>query len=130
MGVKRVQVPAALARLERRFSSWRATRSVGERIPSSLWRAATKAAAEHGLNRTASVLSLDYYSLKKRVDDLDSESSSDAPMFVELSPGSLGVTNECVIEIENGDGARMRVHLKGEALPDLLPLSRLFLDGE
>ena len=102
---------------------------MGERIPRALWRAATKAAAEHGLNRTASVLSLDYYSLKKRVDELGVESSSNVPKFVELSPGSLGVTSECVIEIENDNGARMRVHLKGQS-PDLLSLSRLLLDGE
>ena len=126
MVVERTKMPAALARLERRFAAWRKSRSVGERIPEPLWRAASQVAAEHGLNRTASVLRLDYYSLKKRVD----RSRPSRASFVELPPPTFPVTNECVIEMEDSRGARMRVHLKGQNVPDLLPLSRLFWDGE
>ena len=60
MGTSRRQVPAVLARLERRFSAWRNSRTVGQRIPDPLWKAAVRVAAEHGLNQTASVLKLDY----------------------------------------------------------------------
>lgn len=126
MGVSRRKVPAALARLERRFEAWRESRSVGERIPEPLWKAAVQVAAEHGLNRTASFLKLDYYSLKKRVD----RSRASSATFVELPSPSFPVTSECVIDMEDRGGARMRVHLKGQQLPDLLPLSRLFWDGE
>lgn len=126
MGVSRTKVPAALARLERRFVAWRKSRSVGQRIPEPLWKAAVQFAAEHGVNQTASVLSLDYYSLKKRVDGSRASSAT----FVELPSPSFPAVNECLIEMEDGRGARMRVHLKGQNVPDLLPLSRLFWDGE
>jgi len=126
MGASRTRVPAALARLKRRFSAWRKSRSIGERIPEPLWNAAAQVAAKHGLNQTASVLSLDYYSLKKRVD----RSRAASTAFVELPSPSLSMTSECVIEMEDCRGARMRVHLKGQHAPDLLPLSRLFWDGE
>jgi hypothetical protein len=49
---------------------------------------------------------------------------------VELPAPSFPVASECVIEMEDGLGARMRVHVKGQNVPDLLPLSRLFWDGE
>lgn len=126
MSVSRTKSLASLARLERRFTAWRKSRSVGQRIPHPLWKAAVQVASEHGLNQTASALKLDYYSLKKRVDGNRASSAS----FVELPSPSYPVVSECVIELEDGRGARMRVHLKGQNVPDLLPLSRQFWDIE
>ena len=120
-------VPAPLSRLAQRFAAWRKTRATGERIPESLWRAAVKMAVTHGLGPTARVLKLDYYSFKKRV-DCDS-SSAPSSTFVEL-PSSPLVSNECVIEWEDATGARMRVHVKGQTLPDVLALSRGFWDAD
>ena len=79
---KRSEVPASLSRLGQRFAAWRRTRVLGERIPETLWNSAAKMAAEHGLNRTAHVLKLDYYSLKKRLDD--ASGSAESSTFVEL----------------------------------------------
>jgi len=121
-------VPASLSRLEKRFAAWRNTRSSGQRIPESLWRAAAKLASKHGLNRTARVLNLDYYGLKKRVDDA---SGLVEPSFIELPPTSpLPVMNECVIELEDDTGARMRFQLQGPNVPDLLALSRSFWNAD
>ena len=122
MAEKRSEVPAVLSRLAQRFADWRTTRSVGERIPAPLWKAAVKVAGQYGLNRTASVLSLDYYSLKKRV----GHEASSAATFVELPTSPLAVPHECVIEMEDALGAKMRVQLKGQDIPDLLQLSRVF----
>ncbi len=125
---KRSEVPASLARLGRRFAAWRKTRVLGERIPESLWNSAAKIAAEHGLNRTARILKLDYYSLKKRADGASSLAPSST--FVELPPPSLAIASECVIELEDATGSRMRVHVKGQNLPDVLALSRSFWDAD
>ena len=65
---KRRDIPRPLARGRKRFQAWRRTRKAGTRIPERLWALAVKRADAHGLNRTASVLRLDYYSLKKRVE--------------------------------------------------------------
>ena len=125
---KRSEVPASLSRLGQRFAAWRRTRVLGERIPETLWNSAAKMAAEHGLNRTAHVLKLDYYSLKKRVDGASGLTESST--FVELPSSSLSIASECVIELEDATGSRMRVHLKGQNLPDVLALSRSFWNAD
>jgi len=126
-GRQQFKVPVRLARLEQRFSAWRKTRQPGERIPASLWKAAAHCGQDVGLNRTATVLKLDYYSLRKHVDRLGGARSSQ-PKFVELP--SVPATSDCMIELEDASGAKMRVHLKGGQLPDLLALSRSFWSGE
>ena len=130
VGEKRRDIPSPLARGRDRFEIWRRTRKVGTRIPDRLWALAVKLADAHGLNRTASVLRLDYYSLKKRVGSTNSRPPSLTPAFIELSPPSLAASGECVIEFEDGAGASMRVHLKGCDAPDLVALGRSFWSGE
>ena len=43
-----------------------------------------------------------------------------------LTPSSLVPSRECVVEFEDGLGARMRVHLRGCESPDLVALCRSF----
>ena len=126
-GRKRREVPARLSRLEQRFAGWRRTRQKGERIPPPLWKAAAKAAKDIGLNQTATVLKVDYYSLKKHVDRYGVEAKVNPP-FVELPP--MPLASECVIELEDGAGARLRMHLKGSDPPDVLALGRSFWNAE
>ena len=128
-GRKRRDIPTPLARARDRFRTWRQTRSRGARIPEQLWKLAVKLADSHGLARTASVLRLDYYSLQKRVESTSRRARSTAPAFVELAPPATG-HGECVIELEDGAGARMRVHLKGYGAADLTALSRSLWNGE
>ena len=80
---KRSQVPASLSRLGQRFAAWRKTRAAGQRIPEALWNSAVRMANQYGLNRTARVLGLDYYCLKKRVNRAGGPSAS---TFVALGP--------------------------------------------
>ena len=89
-----------------------------------------KLASAHGLKRTASVLKLDYGSLKKRVGAPALQGRSAAPAFVEIAPPPMGNMGECVIELEDSTGASMRVHLKGYAAPDLMALSSSFWNSE
>ena len=126
---KRREVPAPLLRLKREFSDWRKTRTPGQRIPLPLWKSAAKFAAEHGLSQTASVLNLDYYSLKRHVGQLSAQKPSGAA-FIELPPAPLAASSECIIELDDGMGASMRIHLKGGEVPDLLELGRSFWNAE
>ena len=128
-GRKRGEVPARLLRLEQRFAEWRKTRSLGERIPQRLWKSAAKLAANYGLNQTATVLKLDYYSLKRQVDQQVGETASTAA-FVELPSAPVATANECIIELEDGAGASMRMHLKGTEMPDVLALGRNFWNAD
>ncbi len=130
MRLRNHDLPSPLARGRDRFGAWRRTRKSGTRIPDRLWLLAVELAKSHGLNRTASILGLNYYALKKRVESANSTGRSGAGAFLELFPPPLSVSSECVIEFADGAGASMRVHLKGRDVPDLLALSRSFWSGE
>ena len=56
-----------LSRLKAEFDQWRATRTVGKRIPAQLWAAvAVELAAGHGVHHVADVLQLDVAALERR----------------------------------------------------------------
>ena len=122
---KHPEVPARLSRLEKRLTAWRKTRTPGQRIPKPLWQSAAKLATEYGLSRTAVTLKLSYVGLRKHIEQACSESPATAP-FVELPASSFPIASECKIEWEDGDGAIMRMHLKGSEVPDVLALGNSF----
>ncbi len=135
MGIGKTRgLPARLEGVLRRFEKWRRRRKTRARIPESLWDAAVKMATAYGLHRTAKTLSVNYYSLKKRVEkEASAASSSEADAvatFVELPPPVVAGSCECLLELYDAGGAKMRVHFKGIAAPDLAALSRSFWRGE
>lgn len=123
-GKTRGKTAPDLAQGAERFRAWRRVRTAGSRIPEALWALAVQLANRHGVYPTASTLGLDYYSLKKRVAAGDSDSRSAAPAFVELSASSLVGSRECLIELEDGAGTTMRVHLKGYEASDVAAVGR------
>lgn len=141
MGIKKTGgLPARLEGLRRRFEDWRGTHKARSRIPSCLWGSAVKMAGVYGLHRTARALRLDYYALKRRINQEEVAKDGVAmrpaagaragvtPPFLELVP-PFGA-GECVMELESATGAKMRVHLKGVASPDLAALGRSFWDSQ
>lgn len=127
VGWERGDNPESLARGRERYEAWRHSRKLGVRIPDKLRSLAVTLAEGHGLSRTASALKLGYHSLKNRVAGRDCDSSSVARAFIELSPPPLvPSTSECVIEFEDGFGARIRVHLLGCEISDMADLCRSF----
>ncbi len=133
-------VPSRLEGTLRRFERWRQTRDGRSRIPERLWASAVKAVARYGLHPTARALHLDYYSLKKRVESAGRErrdrrtasaggrEREAGTTFVELPAPASGASSECILEMEDPRGAKMRIHLKGTPAPDLVGLSRSFWD--
>ena len=123
-----------LSQLKRQFDQWRAGRKVGERIPVELWAGAVAAAVEHGAYRVAAELHLDYAVLKRRAALADDKASATelAPRFVELRAAagpmaSAGASQpECVVELDNARGAKMRVVLSGNGLCGLSALCSAF----
>jgi hypothetical protein len=128
MNAKTIPIfPADLESIRRRFEQWRQTCRARTRIPDSLWSAAVKMAERYGTCRTAKALRLGYYSLKERV---EREAAVNKATFLELPLPSPTVAGECLLEWEDTAGAKMRVHLKGVAVPDLVALSRSFWEGQ
>ena len=119
---------AHLRRLKSRFQAWRKARVRGERIPVPLWKAAAKVAADIGVCQTAKALTLDYHKLQRWVQKQDGARTSPVS-FVELHSAAVLPSSECVIEIEDGTGASMRMQIKGADLADIASLGhRLWKD--
>jgi hypothetical protein len=83
----------------------------------------------HGVHRIARALRLDYYRLQKRM-AAPAASRGSASEFVELLPGGIPASRpECLIEIEDPGGAKLRIHLQGGEFPDVAVLARGFREG-
>ena len=127
-------VDGGLSQLKRRFDQWRAGRKVGERIPVELWAGAVAAAVEHGAYRVAAELHLDYAVLKRRVSLAGGKvpATELAPRFVELlapagrTQPAVTLQSECVVEVANARGAKMRVEFNGSGLAGLSSLCSAF----
>jgi hypothetical protein len=121
-------LPPSIAHTRRRFESWRKTRPPTSRIPDALWAMAVKAASEHGINQTARALRLNHTALKKRLPSAGGrrqrpQPASGAATFVEFVPPPMALS-PCTIELENTQGAKMRIHLARPEALDLVALSR------
>jgi hypothetical protein len=122
--------------IKQRLQDWRSQRKLGEHIPALLWAAAVDAAKEHGVYRVAIELRLDYAGLKRRVEGAGAMARRGqvAPQFVELvtspamqpAPAATAGRHECVVEMENARGAKMRVHLDGPGMASLASLCSAF----
>lgn len=129
----RAQAPADdLAEARRRFACWRKSRGNCGRIPHDLWVAAVNAAAAHGAQTVAVELRLDLTRLKQWMRALNGDQRECAsPTFVEVAPPSKsaeiavgGPTPECMLELEEPSGRRLRILLKGPATTQALELGR------
>ena len=119
--------------LKLRFKRWRESRKLGEHIPAILWSAAVELARRHDPLRVAHELRIDYEGLKRRLDRTAGGAALGRldPQFVELfatapMPASIGQC-ECVVEMHNARGAKMRVELNGNGLAGLAGLCNAFL---
>jgi hypothetical protein len=102
--------PPEILELQREFDVWRSAHPRRTPFPDSLWAAAAKVAAQHGIYRTAKLLRLDSSALKRRMPGAAPMPSP--PAFVELITPN-GPPSECVIEIEQPLQGKVRLELKG-----------------
>ena len=107
----------SLEQVKRRFALWRESRKRGEHISNALWVAAVALVERHGLQRTAQELRIDYGGLKKRLErGADPERTGKVgTQFVEMfAPPAFSAApmTECIVEMENARGGKMRVELR------------------
>ncbi len=124
-------LPVSLENVQRRFTEWRRTHRARSPLASSLWLAAVKMAGKYGLNCTARALRVDYYSLKKRMEQRSTparrrDRSGPTATFVELPPPLPAGTCDCILEMEDVRGVTMRLQMKTMVPPDLAVLCRSF----
>ena len=120
----------AVSQLKRQFEQWRGGRKAGEQIPQELWAGAVDLVRQHGACRVAAELHLDYAVLKRRAGLSGGKvGASVAPQFVELFAPKTPLATlhpECVVELDNARGAKMRVELSGKGLSGLSSLCSAF----
>jgi hypothetical protein len=121
---KPAELPKDLLRAQRRLLTWRSRQTTRRPIPRALWSLAVGLVQRYGLNRTARALKLDYYSLKKRVQQNPAPAPPRPPAFIELAPPVA--LKQCLCEISNRAGASMRLQLQGCDAADVEVLARCF----
>jgi len=134
MGRKQIEeLPADVKRVRVQLEEWRGQRRHGQRIPEELWGTAVRAARRHGLNRISRALNLDYYHLKKRSGLGEEKARSrggSEQVFVEVASVASEVTDPnaaCVVELEKGNGVRMRICVRDAATVDWSRMKEAFL---
>ena len=135
--------------LVEKFSRWRRSRTAGERIPVSMWDEVVQVCQEHAPKRVAYKLRVGLATLMRHLERGDQHSPMRGALeteFVEVflsptprpaptadtsvasarampePPAQPAPTPECVVEMENGQGVKMRVQLSGLGLAQLATL--------
>ena len=116
----------SLEQLGLRLKCWREARVRGQRIPVQLWTAAVDMARQFGVQRVAKGLRVDYERLKRRVQGAGGVAHAGKidtrkvdTRFVEMlvsPPTAAPGRCECALELENAQGAKMRMELNGNGL--------------
>jgi hypothetical protein len=125
-------LPAGLEGVRRKFERWRASRKGRVPIPDALWASAALAADKWGISRTAGVLRVNSSRLKQHLVTRATaiagrtKTTTDKAHFVELPPFTPNGSCECLLELEDGSGAKMRVRIRSTAAPDLAAIGRSF----
>jgi hypothetical protein len=118
----------SLNEVKEQFKIWRRTRKSPRPIPEKLWQAAVSLTATHSISQISKELVLDYSALKKRVPikKKDSAAKINPPDFIELNLEPLAAASECIVEMQDILGSKMRMHFRGKTDFDLLELAKAF----
>ena len=120
----------SLSEVKEQFKIWRRTRKSPRPIPDKLWQAAVCLTATHSISKISKELVLDYSALKKRVPikkkSTANKTKTSVPSFIELNLEPPAAVSECMVEMQNTLGAKMRMHFRGKPDFDLLELAKVF----
>lgn len=118
----------ALTQLSEQIERWRQTRKSRRPMPEQLWQAAARLSRQSSINQVSKALGLNYTALKKRVYPQDQPGNTPAPSpFIELGfDHQAAPVAECIVEMEDGRGAKMKMHFRGRTDLDLVELGKAF----
>ena len=109
-----------LAEVQAKFEEWRRSRNGRERIPDSLWRAATNLykTGNYSMHILCKAFRVNHTSLKNhiqrhenRVPETTEQITDPSPAFIEVD---FAPSSECVIELEDTVGTKMRMCFRGK----------------
>ena len=120
-----------LTQLSERMEAWRKDPKKSRYIPEELWQAAVDLTKDYSIYHISKTLRLNYKDLKNRVKsqmqgDLAIDNSP-SPSFIELDIKKTSPSEEqCIVTMEDGNGAKMTIQLQSKRGLDLYELSRSF----
>jgi hypothetical protein len=124
-----IQNPA-LDSIKQKFKIWRKTRTRGTRIPDELWQAAINIyhSQDLTLHKVARELRLNQTDFKKHIQkDLAVVKKPSPPTFIEMHCETQpGFISECIVEMEDNGGSKMKMCFRGKTEFDLLELGKSF----
>ena len=118
-----------LKEIQNQFEDWRKTRQKREPIPEALWEAAVRVTQYNPIGRVSKILRLDHRKLKKFVRARYGDNFLGGDLgagFIEIDSRQLLCPVECVIETQQPDGARMKMHIKSGNGFNPLELAKAF----
>ena len=129
MAAKNFLIPRpSLSEVKEQFKIWRRTRKSPRPIPEQLWEAAVSLTAKHSISQISKELVVDYSALKKRVliKKKDAADKMSPPGFIELNLEPAAAVSECIVEMQDIRGAKLRMHFRGKTDFDFLELAKAF----
>ena len=106
------------------FQSWRAGRTIGQRIPAELWQAAMSLHPRYSVYRIARALGLDSGDLRDRVGLKPTKGKNlKGAQFVQLPVAMGGGVADCRVKASDGRRVRIAMRLSGcgtEAVMEVL----------
>lgn len=118
-----------IEQVEEQFRIWRRTRGKRCAIPDQLWQAAESLYPQYSLYHISKALGLNHTKLKQRIVPTPSTELSATVTkadFIELDLSDSMPPAECVVKLQDSNGAKMRMHFKGRIGVDLLELGKVF----
>lgn len=121
-----------LETVKQQFATWRESRKNKSRIPDELWEAAAGLSSQYSVHHISKALGVNHTALRDRITARNmSENTESQACFFELPPPPpASPISECLVEMENRHGEKMRMHFSGEVSLDLLALSQNFWTRE
>jgi len=125
---------SALEQSQQLFANWRKNKTGRPRIPNNLWQAAADLYHTQGMtiHNIARSLRLNHTALKDKIGNrhptaIDPPAKEESSMFIEVAPPPE--CSDCVIEMENQTGVKMRMCFRGRADPAVINLGKYLLAG-
>jgi len=120
------QIPAGVERVRSQFEEWRAQKKGRERIPECLWQAAVREARRHGVHAVSRALRVEHARLRQRVQEAEGNAGVEPSAFIALDVEPAAAV-ECIVELEKGNGTRMRICVRDGAAVDWGRMKEAFL---
>ncbi len=117
----------SLTDVKLQFKIWRDTRKQKSRIPDELWSSAVSLSNRYSIHSISKALHVNHTALRDRVSSWRTNRSQETlSCFIEVPLPQSSSASQCLVEMENRSGEKMRMHFSGGIGVDLLGLSQNF----